>query len=154
MPFADLPQTFPFIIFLLLFIVFIIYPAWKKTSARIRKALKDIEAGEATPGFKLQGQAAKSTGQATTLELTDFENFVLWQLAQTESQYLTRKQLIARLHLEPKDLKTALRSLADKGMIYMEVSSWFKIRYLLSESGYQYATGRGFITNLHNIRNY
>lgn len=150
MPFYDRPQTIPFILFLLIFIVIGIYPAWKKTAAMIRKALKENEQHNTTPTVQLQDHSATAT-QLRDLQLSDFDNFVLWQLAQNQPKCLTGKQLNATLHLEPADLKNALRSLADNGLIYLELSSWFKLRYRLSETGYQYAIEQGFITSLHDI---
>ena len=151
MPFPDLHLSIPFIIFLLMFIVLGIYPVWKKTTSMIGKALKGMEQSEAAANVQFQEQPNTAAAPHTNPELTDFESFVLCQLAQNQPKSLTRKKLNSNLHLEPVDLKSALRSLADQGLIYMEISSLFRFRYRLSDSGYQYAIERGFIAPLHTI---
>lgn len=153
MPFSESPESIPFVIFLLLFVLSGLYPAWKKSAALIRKALKESEQGKIAQTIPLERQALPSVTSPGDLNLSDFEGFVFWQMVQNEPKSLTRRQLTNNLHLEPKDLKPALLSLAEKGLIYLEISSWFRLRYRLAEKGYRYAAEQGYITARHIVAN-
>lgn len=151
MPLSDLPQPILFIIFLALFVLSGLYPAWKKLAAIIRKTLKQIEQPEKTATNIYAEAPSTAHKPPADLQLNDFELFILNRLAQSYGKSLTRKQINAGLHLEPQIVKTSLKSLLNKGLIYLQISSLFSLRYSLSETGHQYALEQGLITRLHNV---
>ena len=148
MPETGLPQYILFLFFLVLFVVTGIYPAWKRLAERIRIILG--EAAEETGAGRPTQKKAPADGLISVPDepLSDFELFILNHLAQQDKHKLTRKQLNANLHLEPEPLKTGLKSLARKGFISLEISSFFQPRYALTDKGYRYAVEQGFITPL------
>lgn len=141
-----IPEPILFLLFLGFFVLSGFYPLWRKVSYKLRRIRN--------PGLKNQAQAmpgGTSQQPYPELQLDDFEFFILERLAQDGRQRLTRGQINSRLHLEPDRLKEALRSLINKGMIDMEISALFTIRYFLSARGRSYVQEQGIITQLHSV---
>lgn len=145
MPLSDLPISILFLFFLSLFILIGIYPAWKRSAAKFRKLLA-VQTRAAEPLTESFSSAPAETGkeQPSSLQLEDFETLVLWRLIQN-SKPLSRKKINNALHLEPEILKQALDSLAKKNLVHVAITSFFGIRFYLSETGHAYAVKQGYI---------
>ncbi len=143
---SDLPLSFLFLFFLLIFVLIGLYPAWQRTAAKIRKHLQASgKPQEPLPEPFKSEQTAIFSGQQTTLALNDFEIFVLKRLAQNGGKALSRKQINADLHLEPAILSTTLESLRRRRLIQIAMTPLLGIRFYLSENGRDYAIEQGFI---------
>lgn len=141
-----IPEPILFLLFLGFFVLSGFYPLWRKVSNKLRRI--------GNPKLNKRDQVMPEEASRQPYpqqQLDDFEIFVLERLAQNGRQRLTRGQINSRLHLEPTQLKTALRSLINKGMIDMEISALFTIRYFLSASGRSYAQEQGIVTQLHSV---
>jgi hypothetical protein len=147
MPQSELPLSVMFVIFLALFVLLGIYPAWKRSLARLRKLLQ--EAGGAAAAEDITAPTAPEGLPFTleNLELDDFEQLVLGRFVQQLGKPLSRKHLDADLHLERPVLNQALESLLKRGLLQVSMTSFFGIRFQLSAAGRAYAAALGFIPN-------
>ena len=149
MPLNDLPLSLPFILFLLLFVLIGIYPAWKRTLEKIRARLK---AASRDAPLDLEQDSPRSrrkqVEQFAELQLNDFEILILWQLAQSGTKGLSRKQLRSKLLLEPPVLRKALEALLHRGMVEVTITSFFGLRFYLSKRGRNYAVQQGYISQV------
>ncbi len=151
MPLSDLPLSVFFLVFLAVFVVIGLYPAWQRLADRLRKRLKDLgETIDVLAGnAESATQASPAAAATTTRHLNDFELLVLWQLSQGDNKGLSRKQINGKLHLVPSVLNKTLQSLGSRGLVSVAITSWFGIRYFLSEKGRNYSIERGFIPIIH-----
>ncbi len=145
MPLDDLPQAIQFIIFLALFVLLGIYPAWKKTARLIRDALRKAKTAEDTAPTT----PSEPDEQQLHAQLNDFEIFILRRLAGESQKALSRRKINAELHLELPMLKAALKSLQHRGLIRVSVGNLRGLRFSLSSSGRSYAIEKGFIPRIH-----
>ncbi len=150
MPLSELPLPVLVLIFLSVFVLIGLYPAWQRLAAKIRKYLERIGGSEGPFGGGLEGRQEASPAQQTTSQLNDFEMLVLWRLSQNGNKGLSRKQINANLHLESANLHAALESLAHRGMVRVAITSLFGIRFYLSEKGRSYSIELGFIPKIHH----
>ncbi len=152
MPLSDLPMSVLFIFFLMFFVLIGIYPAWKRSAAKIRKFLEEqTKSLEPLTELFEQPQAEPPlAAQPMAQSLNDFETLVLWQLSQTSGKALSRRQLNETLHLESTTLKQTLESLSQKKLVRVAISSFFGIRFSLSETGHAYAVAKGYIPQIHS----
>ncbi len=149
MPLSDLPQHILFSIFLLLFVLIGVYPAWKKTAAMLRKVLQKASPAEASDNVQVSTDMADFHAEPyQNSHLNDFEIFVLRRLAQESRKALSRRQINADLHLEAPMLKAALQSLLKRGLISMSLGYLSGLRFYLSASGRNYAIEQGFIPSI------
>jgi len=146
---TDLPMPILFAIFLLLFVLLGIYPAWKRTATRIRRFLSEqqnqLGLGLPDPGSKEPPAATV----ADSRDLNDFEVFILRQLAWSGGKGLSRRQLVEQLHFEPALVKQTLASLLDRGLVGIGLPTLFGLRFTLSTAGHAYAVERGYILRAH-----
>ncbi len=142
----DLPLSFLFTLFLALFVLIGLYPAWKRTLRRIRAKLKSLEQDGSTERVeKVSAERAKLTEQYAELQLDDFETLILWQLVQCGPKGLSRKQLRSKLLLEPPVLRSALESLLHRGLVEVNITSFLQLRFYLSKRGRDFAIQMGYI---------
>jgi len=138
-----------FAIFLLLFVLLGIYPAWKRTATRIRRFLSEQQnqLGLDLPDLSRKEQPADPA--ADSRNLNDFEVFILRQLAWSGGKGLSRRQLVEQLHFDPALVKQTLASLLDRGLIGIGLPTLFGFRFTLSAAGHAYAVARGYIPRTH-----
>lgn len=149
MPLADLPMPILFAIFLLLFVLLGIYPAWKRTATRFRRFLNEQQN---QLGLGLPDLGGKEPPAATAPDLQDlneFEVFVIRQLAWSGGKGLSRRQLVEQLHFDRALVKQTLASLLDRGLIGIGLPTLFGLRFTLSTAGHAYAVERGYIPRIH-----
>lgn len=138
-------------VFLLLFMLVGIYPAWKRTSAKIREFIqKHAKPGGLSAGDLDAGQSAMFVSQPLTSPLDDFEIMVLRRLAQNGAKGLTRKQIDADLFLGLETVKEALQSLLHRGLIHVAMTILLSVRFYLSEEGHAYALDHEFIPRIQD----
>ncbi len=148
MPLSELPQSILFVVFLSLFLLIGIYPAWKRTLARLRKLLQEASNTE-SPEESFTTTEPAATAAPPHLKLDDYELLVLGRFVQQIGKPLSRKQLDAELHLERSDLNHALESLLKRGLLQVSMTSFFGIRFQLSAAGRAYGVALGFIPQVH-----
>ncbi len=142
----DLPLSVQILFFLLLFLLVGIYPAWKRTAAKIKKILKR---GEKGGGDSLgEVETERSIGQPLSSPLDDFEIMVLRRLAQAGDKGLTRKQLDGALFLGKKRVNTSLQTLMQRGLVSLAISPLLRFRFYLTASGRAYAIEQEFIPRI------
>jgi hypothetical protein len=142
----DLPLSVQVLFFLFLFLLVGIYPAWKRTAAKIRKLLKRAEKGEG--GSLGEAEIESSIGQPLSSPLNDFEIMVLRRLAQTGDRGLTRKQLDGALFLGKKRVNKSLQTLIQRGLVYLAISPLLRFHVFLSAPGRAYAIEQEFIPRI------
>jgi len=137
-------------VFLLIFVLLGIYPAWKRTATRLRRLLREQEkaAGTGLPGAG-NAPASIPVMPPDARHLNDYETFVLRQLALAGGKGLSRRQLIESLHFDPAIIKQTLHSLVDRGLISIGLSALLRIRFSLSARGRAYAVAQGYIPGVH-----
>jgi len=149
MPIADLPMALMFLIFLLLFVVIGIYPAFQRAGRRLRRFIREHE--------KLVWSQVEvlSSAQPTSFEtphqvvsLNDFEIFILRRLAQAGGKGLTRRQINADLHFDPVIVKSALAALIERGLVQVALPLPLRLRYGLSPEGREFAIDQGYLPRL------
>lgn len=152
MPFGDLPLPVLFLIFLLLFVLIGLYPAWKSRLTKFRRRLAPamtparVQAGIKQP--KLAG-----SWPDVSKPLDSYEILIFRRLAQVGGQGLSRKQLVTALYLGGEHVQQGLRALHDRGLLSITVSQWFSIRFTLSEKGRTYAIAQDFIPRVQEQQN-
>ena len=140
MSLADFSQSIPFLIFLTLFVLLGIYPAWQRTAAIIRKFLADSNKPETPVSDIYSTEPAEIFAeQQPTLQLDTLESIVFQRLVQADGKSLSRKQINADLHLEPAHLKTTLNSLLRRGLLQITMTALPIIRFQLTEKGRNHA---------------
>ena len=140
----DLPQSNLFLIFLALFVLLGIYPAWQRTAAIIRKFLAANSKPESTNSDSYSPESTELFAeQPPTLQLDTLESIVFHYLVQNDGKSLSRKQINADLHLQPLLLKTTLESLLHRGLLKITTGTLPIIRFQLSEKGRSYAQQTG-----------
>jgi hypothetical protein len=154
MPLADLPLSLLFLLFLLIFVLIGLYPAWKKSAARIRQILKSLESSpKVDAGTFRTVQTARHSGRRTLSgPLNSYEVLVFRRLARSEREGCSRKQLGADLHLMPANIKQALQSLSRRGLVEFAVTQLLGIRFYLSEKGRIYAIKQDIIPTIRQNR--
>ena len=151
MPLSELPMPVMFMVFLLLFMLVGIYPAWKRTAAKIREFIKNhAKAGGLSAGDLDAGQSDRLVSQPLTSPLNDFEIMVLRRLAQDGAKGLTRKQIDADLFLGLETVKEALQSLLRRGLIHVAMTILLSVRFYLTEEGHAYALDHEFIPRIQD----
>ena len=149
MSLADLSQSIPFLIFLVLFVLLGIYPVWQRIATIVRKILADSNNPEAIDSDISAGEPAGSFAeQQPTHQLDTLESIVFQQLVMNDGKSLSRKQLNAGLHLEPARLKTALDSLLHRGLLKVTMTALPIVRFRLTERGRNYARETGAVLPL------
>ena len=137
---TDLPQSILFLIFLALFVLLGIYPAWQRTAALIRKYLADSNKSAATNIDSYSTEPAEIIAvQQSSLQLDTLESLVFQRLIQNDNKSLSRKQINADLHLEPALLKNTLESLLQKGLLRVTLTTLLTPRFQLTEKGHGHA---------------
>lgn len=148
MALADLSQPIMFLLFLVLFVLLGIYPAWQKTAAIIRKFLAASNRPDSTDKDILPSEPTNFVAKLQpTLQLDTLESIVFQRFVMTDGKSLSRKQINADLHLEPAHLKTALDSLLHRGLLQITITALPIIRFQLTEQGRDYAQDSGAITS-------
>lgn len=148
MPFADLPMPILFAIFLLLFVLLGVYPAWKKTVSRVRRLLNEQHDQAGFEGAEIKARE-QLPSTAASANLNDYDIFVIRQLALAGGKGLSRRQLVEQLHVEPALIRRTLASLVERGVLGIGLSRLFGIRYALSAAGHAYAVAQGYIPQIH-----
>lgn len=149
MPLADLTMPVLFAIFLLLFVLIGSYPAWKRTVNRARRLLNDQKNQPGTGMPEFNSKPLPTLTAAKSLNLNDFEIFIIRQLALSGGKGLSRRQLVEQLHFDPALVTQALSSLVDRGLIGIGLPTLFGFRFTLSAAGHAYAIAQGYIPKLH-----
>ena len=140
----DLPQSILFLIFLALFVLLGIYPAWQRTAAIIRKILAAYNKSASSNNDSYANEPTEIFDeQQPTLQLDTLESIVFQRLVQSDGKSLSRKQINADLHLQPLMLKTALESLLRRGLLRITMTALPIIRFQLTEKGRIYAQKTG-----------
>lgn len=149
MPLSDLPLTLLVALFLALFVLVGIYPALQRFAESLRK-LTQPGAQQKKPAVASRADvhAEIFAGQPGSRPLNDFEIIVLRRLAQA-NKALTLKQVNAPLLLGTDVFHKTLRSLHQRGMIEVKVSSLLGQRFVLSEAGHRYAVEQGYLVEIH-----
>lgn len=144
MALADLSQAIPFLLFLTLFVLLGVYPAWQRTAALIRKFLAASNKAVISPDDSYLDQPNDFIAeQLPALQLDTVETIVFQRLILNDGKNPSRKQLNADLHLEPALLKTTLDSLRHKGLLQITMTALPIIRFRLTEKGRKYAEQSG-----------
>ena len=143
---SDLPLSVQFLLFMLLFVLVGIYPAWKRTAAKIRKLLNRGEKGEDSTLVEVESNI--SIGQPLSSPLDDFEVMVFRRLAQHGDKGLTLKQIDVALFLGKKTVNKSLQTLMQRGLVYLAISPLLRFRFYLSDSGRAYAIEQEFIPRI------
>ncbi len=152
MPFSELPLSVLFLFFLLLFSLIGLYPAWQRMADRIRQWLKPRDTAQQNAGLSLKRPASIAAKGDVARHLDSYEVMILRRLARAGAKGLSRKQLEAELYLGAGNVKRALQSLHDRGLIGVRVTQLFGLRFSLSEKGLAYAVGQDFIPPLRTQR--
>ena len=143
---ADLPQSLLFLMFLALFVLLGIYPAWQKTARLIRKAIATSKQPPATAAdFPVIVPTEGTAEQQPVLQLDTLESLVFLRLVLHNGKSLSRKQINATLHLEPALLKTTLEALLHRGLLKITMTALPIIRFQLTERGRAYGLQTGVI---------
>lgn len=150
MPLSDLPMSVLFLLFLLLFLLIGLYPAWRRTAVKIRRLFRGggLGRGLEVDDFEAD-QEILPDGQTSYAPMSDFEVMVLRRIAQDAGRGVTRKQIDADLFLGKETVMEALRALMRRGLVDIVVSPLFSIKFYLSEQGRRYAIENEFIANIH-----
>ena len=149
MPIADLPMALMFLIFLLLFVVIGIYPAFQRGARHLRRFIRERQRqvwSQIEVLSNAQPTSFETPQQAVTLN--DFEIFVLRRLAQARGKGLTRLQINADLHFDPVIVKSALASLIERGLVQIALPFLFRLRYGLTSRGEAFAIEQGYLPKL------
>jgi len=141
-----------FLVFLLVFVLVGIYPAFQRTAAKIRRFIKAHEKPVWTRIDILQNtQPTTYELPLQNLTLHEFEIFILRRLAQAGRKGLTRKQINADLHFEPEVVKNTLASLKGKRLIQVVMNVRPGMYFGLSEQGRRFAFEQGYLPRIHNV---
>lgn len=151
MPLSNLPMPVMFLFFLLLFLLVGLYPAWRRTSAKIKRLLKsrDKEQGLSAGGLEPE-QTEMFVEQTLSSPLDDFEIMVIRRLSQEGDKGLSRKQIDAALFLGKETVNKSLQTLMRRGLVYLAISPLFIFRFYLSDQGLIYAIEHEFILPIHD----
>ena len=149
MPLSDLPMSILFLLFLIIFLLVGMYPAWKRVSSKIRRLLKAHGKDGAGEEDSYDSQhVVEFDEQELDSQMSDFEIMVIRKLAQNDSKGLTRKQIDADLFLGKETVNSALQNLMRRGFVYVAISPLLRIRFYLSDQGRVYAFEHEFIPSL------
>ena len=150
---ADRFTAILFILFLMFFLAVGIAPSWKRTAAKLRGLLQQCRALR-QPGV---GTVAAPPPEPTptsyetprqTLQLNDFDIFILRRLAQAGPRGLSRRQLQAALHFAPPLVQSTLAALQERGLVQMAAPLGFARRFRLSARGRDFAVAQGYLPQL------
>lgn len=145
MPLGDLPLPVQFLLFLLVFVLIGLYPAWKRSAAKIRRHL--LRRAEAPPraqlGFSELLPAA--SGQYDSKPLDSYEILILRRLAQAGTGGLSRRQLGRVLFLDAANVRRTLQALHNRGLLEITVGQLLGVRFALSAKGRDCAIAQDFI---------
>jgi len=125
-----------------------IYPAWKRTANRVRRLLND-QKNQPGSGPLVNSKPLPTITTAKSLNLNDFEIFIIRQLALSGGQGLSRRQLIEQLHFDPALVKQTLASLVNRGLIGIGLPTLFGLRFTLSAAGHAYAAAQGYFPRIY-----
>ena len=146
---SDLPLPIMFLLFLMIFLLVGLYPAWKRVASKIRMLLKSHDKDGMGDADSYESQhVVEFDNQELDSQINGFEIMVIRKLAQNESKGLTRKQIDAELFLGKETVNSALQSLMRRGFIYVAISPLLRIRFYLSDQGRIYAFKHEFIPSL------
>lgn len=149
MPLSELPMSILFLLFLGLFVLVGLYPAWKRTATKLKRLMRERTGEGVFMDDMGSGEEEVFSGQAAFAALDDFEIMVLRRLAQNGDKGLTVRQLDADLFLGKETVTGALQGLMKKGLVFVAISPLFRFRFYLSEPGRAYAIEHEFIPELH-----
>ncbi len=149
MPLADLPLSVLFLLFLLIFVLVGLYPAWKTVAMKISGLIRRHGQSDKPGIVRLQG--SRTTGFAVQPRrpgLSSYEALVFKRLAQSGSKGISSKQIAADLHLRAVHVKQALKSLHGRGLIHVFITQMLSVRFSLSEKGHAFAVEQDFIPQI------
>lgn len=150
MPLSEIPLAALFVLFLTTFVLIGIYPAVKRTVAKIRKRLDSIAQQNQPMAALLDNVHAELFASPSVAgPLNDFEIIVLRRLARAGGKALSRKQVNAPLHFGNTTLQKTLRSLNRRGLLQLKVSFLLGPRFALSKAGRNFAIEQGYILQIH-----
>ena len=138
-----------FIVFLMFFLAVGITPSWTRTAAKLRGLLQRRRALR-QPGIGTVEAPAPTTYETPrqTLQLNDFDIFILRRLAQASPRGLSRRQLQAALHFTPPLVQSALAALQERGLVQMAAPIGLARRFRLSARGRDFAVAQGYLPQL------
>ncbi|TYO99034.1 hypothetical protein EDC39_104158 [Geothermobacter ehrlichii] len=150
MPLFDLPMSILFLLFLWLFILIGFYPAWKRAAAKFRR-LREARGKRQKGGPGVAAMPAEDSAARPSRQLDDFEIIILRRLAQGDGKGLSRRRLIAELHLEPPVVSQALRTLQMRELVVEVRVLPFGTHFMLSRKGHEFAVAQGFIPSILEV---
>ena len=152
MPLSELPMAFLVGLFLTIFVLIGIYPAFKRGATSLRKFIH-----AKTPEKDPLGQLLEKVhadifkSPRPTGPLNDFEIIVLRRIALAKGRPLSRKQVNEPLLFGEQVLRKTLHSLFQRGLIQLKASSILGKRFVLSEAGRKYALAQGYLIELRGF---
>jgi hypothetical protein len=152
-PLSDIPLSSLVVIFLAIFILIGIYPAFKRNALKIRKLLEDkTRSGEPFASMRDNAHAEIFTDYPSSEPMNDFEIIVLRRIAMARGKALSRKQINEPLLFGDAVLGRTLRSLYRRRMISLRISKFIGQRFVLSEAGRRYALEQGYIVQIQDYK--
>jgi hypothetical protein len=154
-PLTDLPLPVLVALFLAIFVMIGVHPALRKAAQKIRDLLHSISPPDkpVAPLHK-DVHAGIFADTAGTRQLNDYEIIVLRRLAQSGGKALSRKQVNAPLLFGDAVLHKTLRSLHRRGLLKVQLSTWFGQRFSLSKAGHRYALEQGYVIKIHERKGF
>jgi hypothetical protein len=150
-PLSDIPLSFLVVIFLAIFVLIGIYPAFKRNVLKIRKLLEDkTRSGDPFASMLDDAHAEIFTDYPSSEPMNDFEIIVLRRIAMARGKVLSRKQVNEPLLFGDAVLGKTLRSLYRRRMISLRRSKFIGQRIVLSEAGRRYALEQGYIVQIQD----
>lgn len=146
---TEIPLSVLFVVFLLVFSLVGLYPAWKGVATKMRRFISSRDKSERLVAGRLKGVAmSRFDGRKPTSPLNSYEVLVFRRLVQGDDRGLSRKQLRADLHLGDANVKQSLQSLQTRGLISIAPPHLLSIRFSLSEKGHAYAVEQDLMPHI------
>jgi hypothetical protein len=135
-----------FLIFLLLFLLAGLAPAFQKLFSKIVEYFGSLDTSDGPFRTEVKSDLKEIPARRhDSPTLYEFEAIVMARLSQTGGKGLSLKSLADDLHLDPLFTKKTLVSLGGKGFVRSTRSVVGGRRFSLSAKGREYAIGEGFL---------
>lgn len=146
---SDIPLSVLVALFLAVFVLIGIHPTVQRIMTKLSKFLQTAARSVDSFTSSLENPHAEIfSDHPTGRQLNDFEVIVLRRIAQADGKALSWKQVNEPLLFGHAILDKTLKSLHRRGLIGVSVSPLLRPRFVLSESGRQYALGQGYIVHI------